>query len=369
MTISLISHFGSQFSYATVASKLAGRLASEHRLGGVLNLDDRMLPNYERFLASGRGSGPGEPLLALTAPSPLFETIFSGYQNVGLFLSPNTAQLSSEHVRVLDQCRIGFAPSEYCAEIARGQSSVPVEVCRLGVADEYARARFERRASGQPFTFLHLTTDFYLPGRKGTEEVIEAWKTVRRTLPSARLAVHAPESISTYIHYALADQEPKDGLGFGRFTILQPPTRGSTEAELAALLCSADAIVLPSRCEGFGMMILAALVLGVPLVTTAVTGQLDFLGDFQPNPDGADPIHAPFIVAPCVGEGLLVGEDGLAPLVDVEGLAEAMRLMHDRYDDVYAATRLVPEGVRQKWTWSSALGDWSEKLRKWEESR
>jgi glycosyltransferase involved in cell wall biosynthesis len=367
--ISLLSHFGSQFSYATVASKIAGKLASDGRLGGVMNLDDTMLPAYRHLLGSGRGSGSGEPLLALTSPSPIFETIFTGYKNVGLFLSPNTAQLSPEHVRVLDQCRVGFAPSEYCAEIARGQSSVPIEVCRLGVADEYAKRRFERRSGGQPFTFLHLTTDFYLPGRKGTEEVVAAWRAVRSALPDARLVVHAPEAASTHIYYALADQEREDGRGYGRFSIIQPPLRGSTEAELADVLCSADAVVLPSRCEGFGMVILAALVLGVPLITTAVTGQLDFLGDFQPNPTGADLVQAPFILTPTDGEGPLVGEDGLAPILRVAELAVAMRMLHDNYDAVYAATRLVPDAVRQKWTWSSALEVWAEKLGKWEENR
>jgi glycosyltransferase involved in cell wall biosynthesis len=367
--ISLLSHFGSQFSYATVASKIAGRLASEHRLGGVMNLDDTVLPCHAETLQLAQGSDAHSPLLALTSPSPIFETIFTGYKNVGLFLSPNTSQLSPEHVRILDQCRVGFAPSEYCAEIARGQSSVPIEVCRLGVADEYATRRFERRASGLPFTFLHLTTDFYLPGRKGTEEVISAWQAVRSALPDARLIVHTPEAASTHIYYALADQEREDGQGYGRFSVIQPPLRGSTEAELADVLCSADAVVLPSRCEGFGMVILAALVLGVPLITTNVTGQLDFLGDFTAKPGEGCAIRAPFLLVATSGEGPLVGEDGLAPLIHVEALAASMVSLHDNYDALYAATRLVPDAVRQKWTWSSALGVWAEKLGKWEEAR
>lgn len=361
--INLLSHFGSQFSYATVASKVAGKLAADGRLGGVMNLDDIVLPAHESILRGARPAGAHSPLLALAAPHPVFDTIFTGYKNVGLFVSPNTAQLSPEHVKVLNQCSIAFVPSEYCAEVTRGACATPVEVCPLGVADDYAKRRSERRASGQPFTFLHLSTDFYLPGRKGTEEVIAAWRSVRRTVPDSKLIVHAPAAVSTDIYYALADQERADERGYGRFSVVSPALRGSTEAELADLLCSADAVVLPSRCEGFGMIILAALVLGVPLITTAVTGQLDFLGDFRTSGG------APFILAPCVGEGLLVGEDGLAPLVSSEGLAEAMRTMHDSYGDVYAATRLVSDAVRQKWTWSSALGVWSEKLRKWEESR
>jgi glycosyltransferase involved in cell wall biosynthesis len=293
----------------------------------------------------------------------VFETILSGYKNVGLFVSPNTSELSPEHADILSQCQRAFVPSNYCAQVVRDTLRMPIEVCPLGVPDEYAKRRFERRAGGQPFTFLHLTTDFYLPGRKGTNEVVEAWKIVRGALPEARLVVHVPESISTQLYYALADQEREDGHGYGRFSILSPPARGTTESDLAELLCSADAVVLPSRCEGFGMVILAALVLGVPLITTDVTGQCDFLADFRSGPLGFD---SAFLLAPTLGEGPLVGEDGPAPLIDVEGLAQTMLCMHDSYSTICDAARLVPDAVRQKWTWSSVLNIWSEKLQTWE---
>lgn len=362
--ISVISYFGSRFSYATVASKIAGKLASESRLGSVLNLDDVALPCYGTVMRSGKACGTDSPLLALLAPHPVFETIFSGYPNVGLFVSPNMAELSPDHIDILSKCTMAFVPSNYCADVVRSALEMPVAVCPLGVPDVYAKRRFERRLAGQPFTFLHLTTDFFLPGRKGTNEVIEAWKTVRGALPEARLVIHAPERVSTDIYYALADQERADNHGYNRFSLLSPPARGSTEDDLADLLCSADAVVLPSRCEGFGMVILAALVLGVPLITTDVTGQRDFIDDFR-NIEWTPP----FLITPTYSDGPLVGEDGLAPLIDVEGLAHAMQQMHDDYDNIFATTRLVPDAVRQKWTWSSALQVWAEKLLAWENTR
>lgn len=356
--IGLIGHFGSRFSYATVAAKIGSALAARGRLGQVINLDDQMLPEYE-FLKAGRAASFSDPLLALTAPTPMFDTLLSAYKNVGIFLSPNTAELSREHAGVLDRCPIGFAPSAYCADVARAHSKTPVEVCRLGVADEYAQTRFSRRPQSEPFTFLHATTDFYLPGRKGTDELIEAWGIVRKELPMARLVVHAPAGVSTHIHYALAEQEVADGLGYGRFRLVEPPRRGMEEADLARLLMSADAVVLPSRCEGFGMVILAALVLGVPLVTTNVTGQKDFLGDFP----------GCFVEAPTGGTGPLVGEDGQAPLVDVEGLAEAMVRLHESYDAVLGAAQSVPQETRHKWTWSESMKGWADKLSAWEAQR
>ncbi len=353
--IGLIGHFGSRFSYATVASKIGAKLSQSGQLGQVLNLDDQMLAEYE-FLKAGRPKGFNDPLLAITAPTPVFDTVLSVYKNMGLFLSPNTAEISREHAKVLDQCRMGFAPSRYCAEVSRAHSRTPIEVCRLGVADEYAARRFARRPQNQPFTFLHATTDFYLPGRKGTDELIQAWGIVREALPTARLAIHAPETISTEIHYALADQEASDGFGYGRFRLSEPPSRGTDDTRLADLLLSADAVVLPSRCEGFGMVILAALVLGVPLVTTNVTGQMDFLCDFPGS----------FVEAPTERMGPLVGEDGKAPLVDVEGLADAMVRLYESYDAVYEAAQRVPEETRRKWAWSQSLDGWAQKLSAWE---
>jgi len=71
--ISLLSHFGSQFSYATVASKIAGRLASEHRLGGVMNLDDTVLPCHAETLQLAQGSDAHSPLQLLLEVGHEFE--------------------------------------------------------------------------------------------------------------------------------------------------------------------------------------------------------------------------------------------------------------------------------------------------------
>jgi len=360
--ISLLSHFGSRYSYATVASRIAGRLARDERLGPIMNLDDEALPEHRGVFRACRPAGVDSPLLALTAPGPLFETIFSGYKNVGLFVSPNTSQLSREHVEVLDRCRVAFAPSGYCAEVVQRFSRTPVVVCPIGVPDAYAERHREGSRLDRPFTYLHLTTDFFLPGRKGTQEVVAAWAAVRSLVPGARLVVHAPARVSTEIYYDLAEQERKDG-DYGRFEVLSPPLRGMSEADLADLICSADVVVLPSRCEGFGMIILAALVLGVPLVTTDVTGQRDFLRDFEERPNA---YGQPFITAPTLGEGPLCGEDGPAPLIDVEGLAESMLLAHRQHDRLRAAVVGVPQAHRQKWTWSSVLDGWAKQLEKWE---
>jgi len=352
--ISFLGHFGSHYSYAAVAAQVAGRVARQQSLGGLMNLDDEFLPAHQDLLRWVQPTTDRSRLLAITAPSPIFETIFSGYKNVGLFLCPNTDELSEAHTEILDQCRIGFAPSEYCAEAARAASKTPVVVCPLGVPESYAKRQYTR-PQGKPFTFLHLTTDFFLPGRKGTKEVVEAWKYVR-SIPDAQLIVHAPRSISTEIYYDLAEQETKDGLGYGRFKMVSPPPRGMTEDELADLLCSVDVVVLPSRCEGFGMVILAALVLGVPLITTDVTGQRDFLGDFNP------------LLCPTAGVGELAGEGGLAPLIHVGNLAESMMGAYENYDEVLRAAA-ADKQTRMKWTWPSVLNRWEEELVKWESAK
>ena len=107
-----------------------------------------------------------------------------------------------------------------------------------------------------------------LAPEKGLHALVDAWPIVRRAFPAARLTLvgEGPERPS--LEARIAD------LGLGAAIRLpgSSPTRPS-------LLASADLFVLPSREEGMSIALLEAMALGLPLVASAIPGNLKLVAD------------------------------------------------------------------------------------------
>jgi len=353
----VVGHFGSRLSYATVASAVCRALRDAGLLGTVTNLDDKVLPEYEDIVQK---RGDGTHAILFVDPSRwLFDAAASAYgaRNVAVFASPNTDSMLEERADVCSRAGVVLAPSQWCIDsvnrsLARFGYESPPWVCRvpLGVSREYLGVS-ERRTPGNKLRLLHLGTDFSWPGRKGTEELLKAWGMVQGALaPVADLLLHVPTVLYESVHYAVADA----GLEGVRIEIAPP--RGSSDERLVSLYEQADIVVLPSRCEGFGMMLLAACVSGTPLVTTYVTGQIDFLSKF----DG-------WIGVPCSDRmEQMEHEQGLCPVVEPKLIASAL---------LAACSPLVldhlREGARRNavrapaWCWDASVIEWIDTLEQW----
>lgn len=358
MSYHIVGHFGSRLSYATVASNVARAMRARGLLAGVTNLDDKMLPEYEELFSERTNAT--HVVLFVDPSNWLFEAMASQYgaQNVAVFASPNTDTLLLERAKVCSKAGMVLAPSQWCLDTVDRTLSFyslprPTWACLvpLGVSGEFLGAHGCREASAK-LRLLHLATDFSWPGRKGTEELLHAWSMVQRGLaPFAELLIHVPMAIYEAAHYAVAD------LGLEGVRIEIAPERGSTDAQLAALYETADVVVLPSRCEGFGMMMLAACVSGTPLVTTYVTGQTDFLAEL----DG-------WLGVPCsYRTEKMEHETGLCPVVEPRAVATAllaacspMVLEHLR-----AGARSNVERSAMRWRWDVVVEEWMETLERW----
>ncbi|QFZ22889.1 glycosyltransferase family 4 protein [Saccharothrix syringae] len=162
-----------------------------------------------------------------------------------------------------------------------------------GVAE--ARARYS--PAGEPLLLFFGRLEW----EKGVQDLIAALPRVRRWWPGTRVVVAGTGTHRDW----LVEQARKH-------RVLRSVTFAGhlSDRSLAAVLAAADAVVLPSRYEPFGIVALEAAAAGAPLVASTAGG---------------------------LGEVVLDGETGLsfAP-GDVDGLARAVRAV---LDDRPAAAR------------------------------
>jgi glycosyltransferase-like protein len=152
-----------------------------------------------------------------------------------------------------------------------------VDPHRFGVLPPAERERLRARvgATSRP---LVLTVGGVEP-RKGTTTLFEAMAELRRRLdPPPVLAIVGGHSFQDYRAYreAALARLPELGLELGKDVVLLGTV---PEAELGGWYQAADAFAFPSVKEGFGLVVLEALAVGLPVVTTDIPVFTEYLAD------------------------------------------------------------------------------------------
>ena len=363
--IDIVGHFGTRYSYATVGSRVARALRGADMLGAIINLDESWLGDYDDLVRFEKSQLGEHVLLFTDVRKHVFDTWAdkNGAKGVAVFSSPNTTLLNRERAEVCSRAGLVLVPSTWCAAtVSRSMGEfqlIPdgkIACVPLGVDESFFGLRYRDR-SERPTEYLHFSTDFCWPSRKGTDALIRAWATVRPFLEEkSRLTVHVPMAIYDAVHQVVADRDL-----VGDVKIIIAPDKGTPDADLVQFFAQADVVVQPSRCEGFGMMMLAAVVSGTPLVTTPGTGQADFLcamGGWFGIAHGTDMDE-------------LAYEDGEAPVVNEKCIEDALLAVStDRvYNHLFLGDpaldgTLAPDGTRM-WTWDWATEEWVSTLKEW----
>lgn len=365
--IEIVGHFGTLYSYATVGGRVTEALHAAGMLARVSNLDTDWHPGWEHL--RGAGVRTSTHCIVFTAPHQYIRTYAAIYgKRSAVYVSPNTTLLDEEHAATIADFGWSIAPSRYCSNVVAqalgDRGSTPVvapTVLPIGspvrstlTERRVRRDRLRSRLSIRGPVVLHLTSDQAWPGRKGTEELLDAWLILHKAgrRPGARLVIHGPPSIQKQVLYRARDYGIDESVEY-RVSAL----KGEADEQLVGLYDQADLVVQPSRCEGFGMMILGAIDAGVPLLTTYNTGHAEFLsgvhGGFMAV---ATPSTAP--IAYEVGEAPVVEPELLAYCMDVALLPGVRRGMLDAYAD-------RDKGVGAVDSWRPALDQWIDRIRDW----
>jgi len=105
--------------------------------------------------------------------------------------------------------------------------------------------------------------------QKGLDILLEAFATVRRSVPAARLVIAGRQGNQTSLLRATVD----------RLELDDSVTFLGVRSDVPELLCGADVFALPSRWEGLGSVLLEAMALQAPLVASDLPPVREVLGD------------------------------------------------------------------------------------------
>ncbi len=183
--------------------------------------------------------------------------------------------LPSETVRLLNEKFDGvLAPTRFVAN-ALINSGVGIPVHPVGYAPELgnfeALGRRERaaRAEHVPFTFLHISSAF---PRKGVDVLLAAYTRACRAGDPVRLVIKAFPNP----HNDIAEQIARLRAADAALPDIELIDRDMSSHELMGLYETADAMVLPTRGEGFNLPAAEAMAAGIPLIVTGFGGHMDF---------------------------------------------------------------------------------------------
>ena len=157
---------------------------------------------------------------------------------------------------------------------------------------------------------------------KGFDVLIDALPLVQRTIPTARVRIGGDGSAAPALR---AQAEAADLGGAGEVLgWLDPP-------EVADLLAQADVVVVPSRREAFGIVVLEAWRAGTPVVASRVDGLAELIDD------GATGLLVPAADAPALAQACvrILTDPALAGTLSAAGFVAVQSFSWDSVADAY----------------------------------
>lgn len=110
--------------------------------------------------------------------------------------------------------------------------------------------------------------------RKNTVRALQAFARFRATHPGAQLAIAGGASLLDHDAYAAEFRVALDAGGLQADVVLTGPV---PDADMPALYRLADAVLMPSLREGFGLVVLEALASGTPVVVSELAPFTEYL--------------------------------------------------------------------------------------------
>ena len=282
MTITVAGHVNGSYSLAVINRTLA-RALNVARPGDV-----RLAPVEGGATVDLSGVPLGElaeveALVARPKPVTAPHVIISQHYPVYVPTEPGDLKLAyffwEESLIPLDTINVlnanfggVLAPTVFVAKtLIDSGLAIPVRVVgfapRLEAYEALDAAR--RAAVARPFTFLHVSSGF---PRKGVDVLLAAYARAFRSSDQVHLIIKVfPNPHNTVAHQIKAWQAAhRDAPAV---TLID---QDIADKEMLSLYRQADAVVLPTRGEGFNIPAAEAIAARLPLIVTGYSGHLDF---------------------------------------------------------------------------------------------
>ena len=248
-----------------------------------------------------------------------------------------------EKMRLVDEI---WVPGTWCKEVfAQHVPEVPVKVVPLGVNAWHFP--YKRRVRGEKLRFLHFST-VWSEFRKGAQLAIDGFKQAFPDRTDVALTVHSTKAGSS----AWSPNDERIQFRGGMLTT----------AQLCQLYYDYDALIFPSRGEGFGMIPLETMATGMATIFSCENGMRDFGA-------GTGIKLVTRKTTAWVGEGRGTGrfmQQGSwdEPLLD--SVVDAYHKVDKEYEKVMDAAARDAEMVREIWTWERTARVIQARLEGWE---
>jgi hypothetical protein len=279
-----------------------------------------------------------------------------------VMIAPNSNVIPPSIIRDVISADAEFvSPSEWGASVIRRTLEVSVmpeerpavSVLRHGVGKAFnpvmltPPSRIDPQA---PFLALHITST--AGSRKSTYETAVAFAAMCHSgdLPKgSSLTIYADPVSGTHWRNKIG-QDPRME---GRVTVTT--AKNTPWADMGAFYRCFDAVIQPSRAEGFGLCGLEALCVGVPAIVTECTGHSEWVH------------HCPAAVTVRHGEVSDMGEDGdgaEAPYVDPHEIAEAIAYTYTDRNFLRALAYDNARKLYSEWNWGAVVAPWLDSVQK-----
>ncbi|WP_372922003.1 glycosyltransferase [Roseovarius sp.] len=212
--------------------------------------------------------------------------VFSGSYNIGYFFweLDKPAYCHYLGMDLLDEI---WVSTEYGVEIykpdAQGKPVVNVGMCFEEMPDitrDDSRAFVERRFrfNDQHFVCLVAFDSFSFVQRKNPVSVLQAFQKAFEGVPNARLVVKTQNRDSVFdpVQVQLWDRVDTITASDPRIVVMNETL---SYRDLLRLKAGSDCYVSLHKSEGWGFGMIEAMALGVPVVATAYSGNMDFCSD------------------------------------------------------------------------------------------
>ncbi len=274
-----------------------------------------------------------------------------------VMVAPNSNVIPAHMIRVIMEAKSDIlTPSTWGAAMIRGvleqvvleEERPDVMVLPHGVGPEfYPSSKLPpRKASQAPFTALHITST--ASSRKSTYETAYAFHRLCAAgdLPNGSLLTVSAD-IASLPHW---QSRLKDLHG-----VEVAAGKNKPWGDMASYYRSFDAVVQPSRAEGFGLTPLESMCSGVPSVATACTGHLEW----------ADPDTALGLVIVPNGDIADMSEDGEgaeAPEVRWFRIGEAIHFAYEQRNFLMEAAWASAPRLYEMWSWENVVKQWLKEM-------